>query len=196
MWDERYSAPGFAYGTAPNDFLVEVAGRIPAGGRVLCLAEGEGRNAVYLAERGHDVVAVDMSPVGLEKARGLAAARGVVIDTVVANLKDFVIDEGAWDAIVSIWAHVPPALRAPLHAACVKGLKPGGVFILEAYAPSQVARGTGGPRDPALCMSANQLREELAGLHIERLEEKTRFVHEGEHHHGDSDVVQALLIRR
>lgn len=196
MWDERYSQPGFAYGTTPNDFLVEVAGAIPAGGRVLCLAEGEGRNAVYLAGLGHDVVAVDQSRTGLDKAVALATERGVVIDTVVADLKDFGIDEGAWDGIVSIWAHVPPSLRVPLHAACVRGLKPGGVFILEAYTPSQTARTTGGPKDPALCMSAAGLRQELAGLGLEILTEKTRVVREGAFHDGESDVVQVFGRKR
>ncbi len=195
MWDERYGAPGFAYGTAANDFLLEVAGAIPAGGRVLCLAEGEGRNAVALAALGHDVIAVDQSRVGLDKAQSLAAERGVVIDTVVADLGDFVIDADAYDAIVSIWAHVPPSLRKPLHAACVAGLKAGGVFILEAYAPAQTARTTGGPKDPALCMSTASLRDELAGLDFERLEEKTRMVYEGQFHDGESDVVQCLARR-
>ncbi|MBW1880770.1 MAG: methyltransferase domain-containing protein [Deltaproteobacteria bacterium] len=90
MWDKRYSEPGYAFGTAPNDFVVSVADRIPAG-RVLCLGEGEGRNAVYLAKRGHEVVAVDQSPVGLAKARELAESGGVRLETVQADLADFEI---------------------------------------------------------------------------------------------------------
>ena len=195
MWDERYGAPGFAYGTAANDFLVEVAGAIAEKGRVLCLAEGEGRNAVWLAEQGHDVIAVDQSAVGLDKARALAAERGVTIDTVVADLGAFTIDVDAYDAIVSIWTHLPPALRARVHAACVTGLRAGGVFILEAYTPAQTQRDTGGPKDPALYMSAAGLRDELAGLQFERLDEKTRLVREGKFHDGDSDVVQCLARR-
>jgi 2-polyprenyl-3-methyl-5-hydroxy-6-metoxy-1,4-benzoquinol methylase len=136
MWDERYAAPGFAYGTAANDFLVDIERFFPRGARVLSLAEGEGRNAVWLAQQGHRVTGVDQSKVGFDKARALAAERGVVIDTVVADLSTFAIDEGVFDVIVSIWAHLPPPARVALHARVVAGLKPGGLFVLEAYTPA------------------------------------------------------------
>ncbi len=100
-WDEKYGAPGHYYGTEPNGFLREHHAAIPAGGRVLCLAEGEGRNAVFLAQQGYRVVAVDQSPVGLRKAQALAAERGVQIETVVADLADYRIAPGHWDGIVS-----------------------------------------------------------------------------------------------
>ena len=100
FWDERYAAPGYAYGTEPNDFLAEVAERIPVGGRVLCLADGEGRNGVFLARRGHAVTSVDLSPVGLRKAEALAAQHGVSITTVHADLADFPFEDGAWDGVV------------------------------------------------------------------------------------------------
>jgi SAM-dependent methyltransferase len=192
MWNERYAQPGFAYGTAPNDFLVETEPLLPRGARILSLAEGEGRNAVWLAERGHHVVAVDGSDVGLAKATHLARERGVTIETVVANLADYDIASETFDAIISIWAHVPPELRRPLHARCARGLRPGGVMLLEAYTPSQIRRGTGGPRDPAMCMSAQTLREELVGLVFERVDERTRSIAEGPYHDGPSDVVQMV----
>jgi 2-polyprenyl-3-methyl-5-hydroxy-6-metoxy-1,4-benzoquinol methylase len=195
MWNERYAEPGFAYGTAPNDFLVDVERLFPRGARVLSLAEGEGRNAVWLAQQGHDVTGVDQSSVGLDKARALAAERGVVIDTVVADLTTFAIDEGAWDVIVSLWAHMPPAARAGLHARVASGLKPGGLFVLEAYTPAQTKRSTGGPRTPEMCMTAAALREELAGLAFERCLEGTRLVREGRYHDGESDVVEVLTRR-
>ena len=100
MWDERYSQPGFAYGTEPNEFLITAAGQIPAG-PVLSLGEGEGRNAAYLAGLGHRVVAVDQSEVGLAKARRLAADRGLTIETVCGDLAEFPIEPGAWTGIVS-----------------------------------------------------------------------------------------------
>ncbi|HEY7118223.1 MAG TPA: class I SAM-dependent methyltransferase, partial [Tepidisphaeraceae bacterium] len=141
-WDERYGQPGFAYGDAPNDFLMAVAGRIPPG-PVLMLGEGEGRNGVYLAGLGYDVVAVDQSEVGLAKARRRAEERGVRIRTQQADLAHFVIEPGAWAGVVSIFCHLPPAIRVPLHAAVVRGLRPGGVFVLEAYTSRQLGRGTG-----------------------------------------------------
>jgi 2-polyprenyl-3-methyl-5-hydroxy-6-metoxy-1,4-benzoquinol methylase len=114
MWDQRYGGEEYAYGTAPNEFLVAMAPRLPMG-RVLCLGEGEGRNAVWLAGRGYEVTAVDASRVGLEKAERLAAERGVTITTVHADLAKHDIDPDAWDGILSIFCHLPPALRADVH---------------------------------------------------------------------------------
>ncbi|HEY6825368.1 MAG TPA: class I SAM-dependent methyltransferase [Gemmatimonadaceae bacterium] len=194
MWDDRYSAPTYAYGTEPNDFLKSVAGRIPPG-RVLCLAEGQGRNAVYLASLGHDVLAVDQSPVGLERARELAASRGVKIATEVADLSNFVIEPRSWSGIVAIFAHLPPALRSRVFAAAVRGLSSGGAFVLEAYAPKQLEYGTGGPKDVSMLMSLDVLRAELAGLRIEHGVETEREIHEGDYHHGHSAVVQVLAFK-
>jgi SAM-dependent methyltransferase len=193
VWDERYAA-GWAYGTEPNDFLRSVALRIPAG-PVLCLAEGQGRNAVFLAEQGHAVTAVDQSAVGLARAAELAASRGVSITTTVADLQDFVIAPGAWQGIVSVFAHVPSALRRRVHAAVVAGLAPGGVFVLEAYAPEQLGFGTGGPRDPDLLMPLSALREELQGLTLEIAEACEREVVEGAHHTGVASVVRIVGVK-
>ena len=194
MWDDRYSAPTYAYGTEPNDFLKSVAGRIPAG-PVLCLAEGQGRNAVYLASLGHDVLAVDQSPVGLERARELAASRGVKIMTQVADLSNFIIERERWSTVVSIFAHLPPALRARVFAAAVRGLAPGGTFVLEAYRPKQLEYGTGGPKEVSMLMSLEAVRTDLAGLRIEHGVEIEREVHEGEYHHGRSAVLQILAFK-
>lgn len=192
MWDERYAESEWAYGTEPNDFLVDVAGAIPRHGRVLCLAEGQGRNAVYLAERGHTVTAMDLSEVGLARARELAEKRGVTIDTERGDLADYDLGAARWDAIVSIWAHVPSVLRRALHRRVVRALAPGGVYLLEAYTPEQVQLGTGGPPNPDLCVPVEVLSEELAGLILERCEAKRRLVSEGRYHQGESAVVQVV----
>ena len=192
MWDERYSNAFVAYGTEPNDLLREVADQLPDG-PVLCLAEGEGRNAVFVASLGHEVTAVDMSEVGLANAARLAAERGVSITCVVSDLAEYDLGESKWAGIVSIWAHVPPHVRAPLHAACVRALRPGGVMILEAYTPRQLERpGVGGPPNAALLMTPDGLREELAGLDFERCEEVDRDIAEGRFHTGPSTTVQVL----
>ncbi len=191
MWDERYSESGFAYGTQPNDFLVEVGEQIPPG-RVLCLAEGEGRNAVFLASRGYQVLAVDQSVVGLNKARRLAAEQGVSIETQASDLAAFEWGSESFQGIVSIWAHTPPELRASIHRECVSALAPGGVMVLEAYTPAQVGRGTGGPPNPVMCMTAEGLRQELAGLELTLLREIERDVAEGKYHNGSSCVVQMV----
>jgi SAM-dependent methyltransferase len=194
MWDERYAEPGFAFGTAPNDFLAAVAREIPPG-RVLSLGEGEGRNAVFLAGLGYDVLAVDQSPVGLAKAQALARERGVTIATQVADLATFAIEPDAWSGIVSIFCHLAPEVRATLYQAIVRGLRPGGMLVLESYTPSQLGRGTGGPSSPELLVSLRTLQHELAGLEFVQGREILREVVEGRHHTGLAAVVQ-LLARR
>ena len=191
MWDERYKEKGFAYGREPNDFLRDMVDRLPIG-KTLCLAEGEGRNAVFLARRGHHVTAVDLSIVGLEKASRLAAEHQVSIETIHANLEDFNIAHNSWDAIISIFAHLPPPLRQRLHREIVAGLRPGGIFLLEAYRPEQLKYRTGGPPVEELMMTLESLEEELSGLEWLHAEELVREVREGEFHHGSGAVVQMI----
>lgn len=196
FWDARYSEPGFAYGSEPNDFLRSVVSRLPAGGRVLCLAEGEGRNAVFLAGQGFVAHAMDQSPVGLEKAQRLAAERGVTITTEVADLDGYDLGESAWDAVVAIWCHLPSSLRARVHAGAVRALRPGGAFVLESYAPGQLAHDTGGPRDLDMLPGVDTLKLELAGLDFEHAVEIERAVAEGKYHQGMSATAQVLGRKR
>jgi len=194
FWQRRYAEAGYAYGTEPNGFLVEVAARIPPG-PVLCLAEGEGRNAVWLAGRGHAVTAVDASAAGLAKTEDLARAQSVRVATIAADLASFTIEPGAWSGIVAIFAHLPPQLRRSTHQAAALGLMPGGVFVLEAFTPRQLALGTGGPQKPELLYTLEELREDLAGLEIEIGGEVARNVVEGRYHTGRAAVVQVLARR-
>lgn len=196
FWDQRYGEAGFAYGEAPNDFLRERADAIPAGGKVLCLAEGEGRNAVFLARRGLDVTAIDLSAVGLAKARALAERHGVSITTEACDLAELTIEPGAWDAIVCIWMHLPAPLRARVHRAAADGLAPGGVLVLEAYTPAQLALGTGGPKDASMLVDPDALRDELSSLSLEHFAAHERDVQEGAFHSGRSAVVQVVARRR
>lgn len=196
FWDQRYGNAGedYVFGTAPNDFLARVADRIPAG-PVLCLAEGEGRNAVFLAKRGHAVTALDQSATGLAKARALAAKEGVPLATVVADLSEYSIPPGAWAGIVAIFMHLPTDLRRLVLGQAAAGLQPGGVFIMESYTPAQLAFGTGGPRDVALLPTLAELRPLLPGLTLGHAQELERGVHEGGGHTGRSAVVQILARR-
>ena len=192
MWNQRYNTAEYIYGTEPNDFLRDHAAAIPAGGNVLCLAEGEGRNAVFLAQQGYRVTAVDSSDVGLAKATALASARGVHITCLHADLAEFALGEEAWDGIVSIFCHLPSAVRQPLYAALGRALTPGGVFLLESYTPAQLAFSTGGPKDVDMLVDAATLRRELTGLQFSLLEECQREVVEGTYHTGLAAVVQAI----
>ena len=199
MWDQRYDTDEYIYGTQPNDFLSAVVDRLasdhPPGGRVLCLAEGEGRNAVFMAERGFRVLALDASSIGLSKAQRLAEERGVSIDTQVIDLAHYNIEPGAWDVIVSVFCHVPTPIRQQLHQQVVAGLRSGGAFILEAYTPEQLNYGTGGPPVAELMMSLTGLQMELAGLDFEHGMELVRDIQEGKLHTGKGAVVQVLAFK-
>jgi SAM-dependent methyltransferase len=193
-WDDRYAADGWAFGTEPNDFLRQEARRIPPG-RVLCLGEGEGRNAVFLAEQGYEVVGVDQSQVGMDKAQALAQERGVFIETVVSSIEDFDLTEGEWQGIISVFFHLPPELRKKVHTAVVHGLAPGGILIFEAFTPKQLEYDTGGPPHRDRLISLSDLKEEFEGLELLLAKETEREVHEGRMHTGMSSVVQ-LVGRR
>jgi len=196
FWDERYgTTDGYVFGTAPNEFLATHASSIPPG-PILCLAEGEGRNAVFLARRGHAVTALDQSAVGLAKARQLAAQQGVSLTTITADLADYRIEPGAWAGIVAIFAHLPVPLRQKINAQIVAGLRPGGVYLSEVYSPAQLAFGTGGPKDPALLVPLADLQAELGALDLVIAREYERDVIEGTGHTGRASVVQILGVRR
>ncbi|WP_430459905.1 class I SAM-dependent methyltransferase [Thalassolituus sp. LLYu03] len=194
MWDERYSGEAFFYGREPNQFLVQNARLLPEG-KILCLAEGEGRNAVWLAGQGFQVTAVDFSAAGRSKALKLANERHLSLTYEVADLACFDLGVEQWDGIVSIFAHLPPALRQSVHMRVVRALKPGGVLLLEAYTPAQLKLKTGGPKDECMMMTAPLLEKELKGLHFTHLAEMRRPVLEGCGHTGTGAVVQAIGIR-
>jgi len=191
FWNERYNVDDYVFGTEPNDFLRSVAEQIPPG-PVLCLGEGEGRNAVYLASLSHPVLAVDQSATGLAKACRLAKHRGLNIETAVADMADFEILPGHWSAIVSIFLHLPPDLRRSVNQRAVQGLRPGGLYVSEHYTPAQLAHGTGGPKEMALLPTLTLLQEDLQGLEQIIGRELERNVVEGRGHTGHAAVVQVL----
>lgn len=195
MWDERYSKEGYAYGIAPNKFLEENINSIPKG-KVLSLAEGEGRNAVFLAKQGCTVTAVDVSLVGIEKAKRLAKENGVAIKYIHANLEEFDIGKNTWDGIVSIFCPLPYSLRKELHKKVVAGLKINGVLLLESYTPEQLRYGTGGGKSMDTMMSKESLSLEFFDLKFSHLVELKRNVVEGTYHTGIGAVVQAIALKK
>lgn len=192
FWNERYAAEGLAYGDAPNEFLAQMAERLPRKGRAIDIGAGQGRNALFLASLGLDVLAVDQSEVGMRRAGGLASERGLKLSTVAADLRDFDAEAGAFAVVSSIFVHLPAELRALVHARVARWLAPGGVFVLEAYAPAQLERATGGPKDPRMIASLEQVLSELSGLTIEHRAEVVRIVNEGSYHSGEASVVQVV----
>ncbi|MBK8119351.1 MAG: class I SAM-dependent methyltransferase [Sulfuritalea sp.] len=193
FWNQRYADQDFAYGTEPNDFLTGVTPRFAPGGAVLCLADGEGRNGVWLARQGFAVTSVDIADRGLNKALGLAARHGVSIETRVADLGSCELGSEAWDAIVSVFLHLPSKVRRDLHRRCVAALRPGGFMAFEAYGPGQPQRGTGGPKEPELLVALEDLAQEFPGCTTLHRFAGLRDVLEGSLHNGLGEVVQILV---
>ncbi len=194
FWNERYAGDNYIYGTEPNSFLAEHCGLLT--GPVLSLAEGEGRNAIFLASRGLEVLGVDISTVALEKARKLAASHGVRIKTLVADLATFKPEENHYGSVVSISAHLPSAVRNKLYPLIERSLKPDGIILLEAYSENQLSRDTGGPKDADMLMTIDKLRREFPNLEPVLLRETERNVSEGKGHTGMGSVVQFIARKR
>lgn len=194
FWDQRYSHPNHVFGYKPNDFLAANARFLKPGSRVLCLGDGEGRNSVHLATLGHDVVSLDQSAVGLAKGEQLAAEKGVRIETWHVDLADWVDHPPPaqpWDAVVSIFCHLPPTLRRRVCEVSTAQTSAGGMLLLEAFTPAQVTLGTGGPKDTDLLLTRQDVVDDWQGWRLDvRLLERRIF--EGMEHQGLSSVVQAL----
>lgn len=195
FWNARYATEEFVYGTAPNDFLIQVAPRVAPRSRVLCVADGEGRNSVWLAQQGHRVTALDVAAKGMAKAAQLARAAAVELQTVVADVTKYDFGRGCWDAVVSIFLHLPATARRAVHRRCIEALVPGGLFVYEAYGPEQLGRGTGGPPEPHLLHPLAEVLADCAGCIIEHRASLVRHIAEGRLHRGDGAVIQ-LLARK
>jgi SAM-dependent methyltransferase len=201
FWNARYAGDGYAYGKAPNEFLVQCLPRLqslPHGACVLCLADGEGRNGVWLASRGFAVTSVDIAEEGLRKAAALAERAGVALQTIQGDITAFELGRDRWDAIVSIFLHLPAKARRALHRRCVDALRPGGLFVFEAYSPEQLALGTGGPKEIELLPTLADVESEFAACDDATIDHRfsgVRRVVEGPLHNGDGHVVQ-LVVRK
>jgi SAM-dependent methyltransferase len=200
FWDQQFSVPGFKYGTAPNAFLREQAGRLAPASTILVPGDGEGRNGVWLATQGHHVTAIDSSRVGLEKARALALEQGVTVHTQESDLAAWSPAPGSVDAVVLIYVHLPPALRPIVHVRLLEALRAGGVLILEAFHPAQLGRASGGPKDTAMLYTLAMLRADVAAVTGAGFEELVAWegvthLDEGPGHQGDAHVVR-FVVRR
>lgn len=191
-WDRRYAEAELLWRAEPNEFLVrEVADLAP--GRALDLATGEGRNAIWLAEQGWRVTAVDFSAVGLDKARRIAERRGVQVDWVLADLLDYRPPAGAFDLILYLYVHLPAAERELVVGRAVGALAPAGTLLVVGHDLANLDGGWGGPSDPAVLYTPDAIAAELRGLVVERAERVTRHVVTGE---GEADAIDALVRAR
>ena len=196
FWNERYATETYIFGTAPNVFLASQADLIRPGLRALAIADGEGRNGVWLAEQGAQVHAIDVSPAALEKARKLAAERGVALDIEQADVLNWNWPEAAYDLVAAIFIQfAPPPGRDRIIKGIRRTLKPGGVLILQGYTPKQIEFGTGGPPSAANMYTSELLRDWFGDWEILHLAEHESFISEGTHHHGMSALID-LVARK
>ncbi|GLS91024.1 SAM-dependent methyltransferase [Psychromonas marina] len=195
MWDKEYDTEQYMYGKQPNDFLEANYEQLPKG-NILMLAEGEGRNAIFLAKLGYQVTAVDISEVGLSKACKLASENNVQIKTICTDLEHFDLGVQQWDGIVSIFCHLPAALRQSLYQRVELALKPKGVMLIEGYTPEQLNYESGGPPVAEMMISKSILVKELPHLQFSILQELQREVIEGVKHSGLAAVVQAVAYAK
>ncbi|WP_235923363.1 SAM-dependent methyltransferase [Brucella tritici] len=192
-WDDRFNREDYLFGTEPNAFLASQAFRLKTGMRALAVADGEGRNGVWLAERGLDVVSVDSSTVGLAKARALALDRGVNLQTVQADLAEWEWEPEAFDVVVAIFVQfAPPELRKKMFAGFHTCLKPGGLLIMQGYRTEQLRYGTGGPPHVDHLYTADLLIRSFAHWEIRYLQEHDSLIEEGAGHAGMSALIDLV----
>lgn len=196
MWDQRYSGIEYHFGTRPAAFLERAAMVLPVPSRVLCIADGEGRNSVHLASLGHVVEAMDASHVGIEKARALAQAAGVTVRFTETDIARWPWAPGACDAVVAVFIQFAgPDLRRAIFAGIRRTLRPGGRLLLHGYALRQLANGTGGPPIAENLYTPEILRAELAGFRIDSLDDYDAEIHEGAGHCGGSALIDLIATR-
>jgi len=190
-WDRRYADSEFLWTVEPNRFVVEELGDLPPG-RALDLGCGEGRNAVWLAQQGWQITAVDFSPVGLAKARRLASARRVTVDWVLADLLRFEPPADAYQLVLVTYLHIQPEERAAVLLSARPALTPGGQILVVGHDLANLSEGVGGPQDPTLLYTPAIITAELPGLSVQRAVRVHRPVEvDGQTHHAIDTLVRA-----
>ncbi len=190
VWNDIFDKPDYIFGTEPNDYLVEKKGYLHTGQKVLMVADGEGRNSVWVAELGACVDAFDLSEKAVEKAEKLAAERGVSVNYFVSGVDEWGWEEEKYDAVVVIFVQfATPNMRTRLFANCIRTLKKGGLLILQGYTPKQLEYKTGGPPILEHLYTEKMLREYFASLDIVELKMYDAFISEGPRHTGMSGLI-------
>jgi len=196
MWDERYATEEYVFGTAPSLFLERNAGLLTHGETALAVADGEGRNSVFLAEKGPAVTAMDSAATGVEKARRLAGFKGVEVDFRLADLTTWEWTPGTYDVVAAIFIQfAPPAFRAEIFDGIERTLKPGGLLLLHGYTPKQLEFRTGGPSAEENLYTRDMLAERFGAWEILRLAEYEAELNEGAGHSGPSALID-LIARK
>ena len=196
FWDQRYQAEGFLFGREPNAFVKSRAHLFKPGQDVLSIADGEGRNGVFVARQGARVTSVDFSAPALEKARKLAGEFGVEITIEQRDIFEWRGADGAYDVVLAIFIQfAPPEKRSLLFDAIKRLVKPGGLIVMQGYRPEQVSYKTGGPPQAENMYTSDLLRKAFAGFDIQHLEEHDSIVEEGSGHSGLSALIDMIARR-
>jgi len=193
MWNSKFSSEGYMYGKAPNTFLKEEIDKLEPPKKILFLGEGEGRNAVYAAVKGHEAVALDVSSVGLKKAEALAKEFDVTIKTVHTDLSEWQPMEEQYDVVMSSYMHLMEPLRTEAFHKAMKALKEGGIFVGEFFSQEQLSRTSGGPKNLDLLYSVESLQSIFKAYHIVMLEALEIVLNEGTHHVGEASVIRVIV---
>jgi cyclopropane fatty-acyl-phospholipid synthase-like methyltransferase len=195
-WETRFRAGAYAFGKEPNAFLKSQAHRLPAGGHALSVADGEGRNGVWLAEQGLEVLSIDFSPAALEKARALAAERGVKLATERADVTTWRWPQNAFDVVTAIFIQVvTPAQRPAFFANLKNALKPGGLLLMQSYRPEQLKYGTGGPREVERLYTRALLEDAFGDMAQLEIREHDSEIREGTAHVGMSALIDLVAVK-
>jgi cyclopropane fatty-acyl-phospholipid synthase-like methyltransferase len=195
-WEARFGVPGYIFGKAPNAFLKAQAHRLRAGGKALSVADGEGRNGVWLAAQGLDVLAIDFSPAGLDKARALAAERGVALRTELADVTNWRWPANAFDVVAAIFTQfVSPAERPAFFANLKRALKPGGLLLMQGYRPEQLVYKTGGPPDAERLYTRAMLEHAFGDMAHLEIRTHDSVIGEGTAHVGMSALIDLVATK-
>jgi SAM-dependent methyltransferase len=193
FWEQRYSEEEFVYGTEPNAFLVSQKNLFKPHLKTLVVGDGEGRNGVWLAGQGLDVLSVDYAEAGLKKAQAMAGAAGVELRIQHADLTKWDWPQNEFDLVISIYLHFSSDIRPLLHKKMLQALKPGGLLIMEAFNKNQLKYNSGGPPVENMLFSAELLRQDFSAAQIDMLEETTTELKEGKYHSGEAAIVRLVL---
>src|SRR4051812_22050964 len=192
-WNTRFAAPDYIFGTAPNEYLASKVSLLQRGQRALCVADGEGRNSVWLAEQGLKVTAFDISPVGIEKARRLAGERNVSVAYELSDIYGWRWPGAQFDVVAAIFVQfADPAMRTFMFEHIVASMKPRGLLIVQGYTPKQLEYKTGGPKQVENMYTAPLLRSAFGGLEILEVREHEKIMAEGTQHSGPSALIDFL----
>ncbi len=194
FWDERFAGSNYVYGTAPNTFFKQELDKLTPG-KLLLPGEGEGRNAVYAAQQGWQVLAFDSSSEGRKKALQLASNHQVELNYQLASYESMPITAEAFDCIGLVYTHLPPIPRQALHQKLAAGLKPGGTLIMETFSKAQINNNTGGPRDINMLFSKEELAADFSSFSHLQFEELEMELDEGDFHQGHSALIRLIGVK-